>query len=282
MPKKKRPPFFIQGKRRIRGAGTKRSADHPYIRSDGTFDPQELLEQLSDAPGSFDLLIIDHLIDKGELDPKYHEIAEEIVYVLVHLIADAGSGDEDASDQLKAIEKLTRPEKYELPRSKIKELVEKYHTRPQLARGWELRRLMSGLSFAVEPVRTDKPVSIDSQVRLLKKPKPDDRYWWERARKHWKPRSTLQSLAIRIYLARLEDEGITDASDASITERTLKRDLAEVRMWEQTTHPTERSKRGESWGGSLTFSSRLEWAAFSEGWKVRAKKKKGKTKRKRL
>jgi len=280
MPKARRPPFFIQGKRRMRGAGTKPTTDHPYIKPDGTFDPQELLEQLSDAPGSFDLLIIDHLIDKGDLDPRYHHVAEEIVSALIQIIADAGSGDERAADQLTAIEKFIRPEKYDLPPWKIKEIVDQYHTKPHLARGWELRRLMSGLSFAVEPVRTDKPASIDSQVRLLEKPKSDhDCYYWERAHKHWKQKSTLQSLAIRVYLAQLQDEGITNAT---ITERTLKRDLAAVRKWEKDTAPEKRSRRGEIWGHSLGDSQKIEWADFSEGWKVRAKKKKGMTKRRRL
>jgi hypothetical protein len=280
MPKKKRLPFFIRGKRRIRGPGNRPVKDHPYLKPGGTFDPQELLEKLNDAPGSFDLLIIDHLIDRGQLDPEYHHRVEEIVYHLVHIVAEAHSGDERAANQLQAIEKFVRPDKYELPATKIKEIVDRYHTRPQLARGWELRRLMSGLTFAVEPVRTDKPVSIDSQVRLLKKPQSShDLYYWERASKHWKPRSTLLSLAIRVYLAQLEDEGITDAS---ITERTLKRDLAEVRKWEQLTHPTERSKRGEMWGHSLAHSPKIEWADFSEGWKVRARKKKGMTKRQRI
>jgi hypothetical protein len=76
MPRARKPPYFIEGARRVRGAGTAIPQDHPYINPDGTFDPQKLLEQLSDAPGAFDLLIIDQLIEDGSLAPEYHEIAE--------------------------------------------------------------------------------------------------------------------------------------------------------------------------------------------------------------
>lgn len=278
MPKKKRLPFFIQGKRRVRGAGNRpiKDKEHPYLKPGGTFDPQELLENLSDAPGAFDLLIIDHLIDKGELDNAYHYRVEEIVDALVQIACDAGTGDERATNQLRLIEKIIHPEKYELEATKIAELAGRYETPPQLARAWELRRLMSGLATVLEPVDQSKTPSVDDRVRLIiRKPKSrHELYYWERAKKHMKRNSTLQSLAIRIYLEYLQDEGLTD--DESITERTLKRDLAKAREWENTTTEEQRRRRGHSFGQGFRYGPRIDWYDFSEGWKERKKKARAK------
>jgi hypothetical protein len=269
---KKRKPFFIRGKRRMRGAGTKVGPDHPYIKPDKTFDPQELLEQLSDAPGAFSLLIINDLIDKKEIPAYYHQTVEEIVDRLVDIVAEAASGDERCGIQFRAIQKIVRPEKYELPYTKIQEIAEKYETRPQLARGWELRRLMAGLSHAVEPVNPEQNLP-EHPIRLRGKPKDaNDLWYWTRAAKHWKPKSTLQSLAIRIYLAQLQEAGVTDHL-TEITERSLKRDLAEVRKFEQVADEERERRRGHWYGRSFEGSPQIEWYEFSEGWKEQRKKR---------
>jgi hypothetical protein len=70
----------------------------------------------------------------------------------MNLVMLAVHGDEKSASQLKAIEKLIRLAKYELPFTKIREIIDRYETSPLLARGWKLRRIMSILCSVVEPL----------------------------------------------------------------------------------------------------------------------------------
>ncbi len=88
---------------------------------------------------------------------------------------------------------------------------------------------MVELSFIVTPVRNDKSVlegavKLSDEFPLLASYKEKELY--ERATKHLKRGSTLQSLAINIYLEALEREGIT------LDARQLKLDLQKLRKWE--------------------------------------------------
>jgi hypothetical protein len=189
-------------------------------------------------------------------------------------MAAASAGNDQATVWLKAIEKVIHPGKFELPRTKIDELASRYETNPQLARGWELTGLMSHLSYLVEPEHKDRCSPRDRMVMRKTPTLPGDekliKAIAEHTRKYWKPRSTLQSLAIRMYMDYLEREGISDAQ-ATISERSLKRDLQAVRDWEKTATETERYARGlcagYSLAGGMTF-----WCQYSEGWKDRKKK----------
>lgn len=253
-----------------------------YLNPNGTVDGETLLEIVRQTPGVFSLLVLSAVIF-GDADlhedteSKYHRLTEDLISGLAIVIERAAEGDERAAIQLKAIEKLIKPEKFDLPLNKIKELlIDRYETSPMLARGWELRRLMSGLLSVVEPVKSGRPGSINEPIRLIKSPV----YWyykslWELAQKHWKPKATLQSLAIRIYLEDLQDAGVTGEGAETITDRTLKRDLASVRKWERDTDEDEKRRRG-SYKGEAWSDSPITWFDFSEGWKarkVRARKK---------
>jgi hypothetical protein len=94
---------------------------------------------------------------------------------------------------------------------------------------------------------------------------------WDLARKHFHPNSTLQSLAIRIYLEDLERQGITSEHTA-ITERSLTRDLEQAREWERNASEDEKTRRGR-WRGGEIGGLTITWYEFSEGWKIRAKEK---------
>ena len=95
--------------------------------------------------------------------------------------------------------------------------------------------------------------------------------FWNEVRAQWKHNSTLQSLAIRSYIDYLEKEEITTGG-ATITERSLKRDLELAREWESNTSEDEKTRRGRWHGGTIGDLS-ITWYSYSDGWKVRAKEK---------
>lgn len=249
-----------------------------YLNPNGTVDGETLLEIIRQSPGVFSLLVLSAVIH-GDTDlhedteSKYHRLTEDLISGLAIVIERAAEGDERAAIQLTAIEKLIKPEKFELPLSKIKELVDRYETSPMLARGWELRRLMSALSNVIEPLKSGRPDSINEPIRLTETPSMFYyRTLWNLAQKHWKRNTTLQSLAIRIYLEGLQDAGITGEGAETITDRTLKRDLASVRKWERDTNEDEKRRRGR-YKGEAWSNSPITWFDFSEGWKARKAKR---------
>lgn len=250
---------------------TTRYQNHAYINPDGTVDGEKLLNIVRNSPGAFDLILLNAVVERGSIEEEYHYIVSEIVGRLTTLVLFAGFGDERAATQIKAIQKLVRPEKYEMPPNKIRDIVERYETSPPLARGWELLRIMSGLSNVVEPLHKDKPYSQNQPIKLRETPRAVFVDLWNVARKHWKPNTTLQSLAIRIYLESLQEKGITDEGEA-ITDRSLKRDLARVRAWERDTSLFEKNRRGKYEGLSLSADP-ITWYDFSEGWKERRVKR---------
>jgi hypothetical protein len=241
---------------------TPRYRNHAYINPDGSVDGERLLKLVSKAPGAFELMMLNLMIDEGEIAPEYDNLADELVSDLVAIILLAGYGDEPSQLQLKAIEKLTQFAKYELPLTKIKDIADRYETSPSLARAWEIRRLMSYLCAVVEP----KGRSVKMKDKALVSP-----YWadlWEAANRHVKPNTTLTSLALHLYLDQLQKEGIVDET-ATISEGSLKRDLKLAREWERAASEDENLRRGQHSGGSLHGDEPITWYQFSEGWKRR-------------
>jgi hypothetical protein len=200
-------------------------------------------------------------------------MVREIVSRLAFLVMLAEFGDEKSATRIKAVEKVLSPEKYDLPHSKIEELVDRYETSPPLARGWELRRLMSQLASVVQPQKKGGAFTETQPISLIDDPPDYLAHVAELARRHWKQNTTLQSLAIRIYLKQLQEKGVTDAGEA-ITDRSLKRDLARVREWESTASEDEKRRRGQYKGFSLSGDP-ITWYEFSEGWKLRRIKRAG-------
>jgi len=243
------------------------------MNPDGSVDGERLLALVNRSPGGFELIMLDALLDQGYVAQEYHAVADEIVSSLLTIISLAGHGDEQSQIQLKALKKLVRPRKYEIPISKIREIVDRYETSPPLARGWELHKLMSNLSLVVEPLKKDRPYTADQPITMRANPQAVFVGLSDLARQHLKQNTTLQSLAIHIYLEHLQKEGITDENEA-INERTLKRDLQRVRDWEKNASPEEKLRRGRTEGTSLGEQP-ITWYMYSEGWKER-KKKRGK------
>lgn len=236
--------------------------NHAYINPDGTIDGKRLLSIVQRMPAAFELMALDSMIERGTIAPEYDDLAEEVVTNLVMIIMLAGHGDEPSQIQLKAIQKLTQFAKYELPLSKIKDIVDRYETSPSLARAWEIRRSMSFLCIVVEP----KGRSIKMRDKALVSP-----HWadlWEAVNRHVKTNTTLTSLALHLYLEQLQAEGIVDET-ATISEGSLKRDLRLARNWERGASEDEKLRRGQHKGASLRNDEPIVWYQFSEGWKIR-------------
>ena len=251
-----------------------------YMSPEGIVDCEMLLKFMRQSPGVFDLLVLSATIHgdvdlHDDTDSLYHILTEDLVSGLASVVMDAAEGNDRAAIQLKAIEKLLKPEKFELPQNKIQELVDRYETSPPLARGWELRRLMSALWSVVEPIHSDRGNLINQPVRLMDSPDlPFYAHLWALAKKHCKTNTTLQSLAFRIYAERLQAQGISDEG-ATITDRTLKRDLESVRKWEQNASEEEKRRRGLYKGSS---DRPMIWFGFSDGWKSRTRNRKSRKK----
>lgn len=262
MPKKREPSV----------PRTSRYKNHKFMNPDGSVDGERLLRLVRETPGVLDLIIAHELIKEKKPAFENQIDIHRLVDGISHLLLFAAYGDKEALLQLHAIEKLTRAALYEIPLSKIEEIVEKYHTRPPLARGWELRRLMYFLASVVEPLKRGHKFAPNHPV-VMREGRPGIFVGLaDLARKYIRRNSTLQSLAIQIYLKQLQDEGVTGA-DQTITERSLKRDLAEVEKWERNASQDDKFRRGLA--QSVLFGdTAIAWCGYSQGWKERRKKKK--------
>jgi hypothetical protein len=257
-------------KRKAHVQPTNRYNNHLYLNPDGSVDGEKLLALLRKTPGAFDLIVAHRVLEERPLHE--HDIGD-LIEGLTNIAMLAAFGDENSLTQLKAIEKLIRAPKYCLPFTKLREIIDRYETSPPLARAWELRGLMSGLCWVVAPIRPKPPYSIDQPIKLIKPPNKAYADLSELAQRHIKKNSTLQSLAISIYLEQLRNEGITDENN-TITERTLKADLARAREWEKTVSEDDKIRRGSYTARGLHQDSPITWYAFSDGWKKRAKARK--------
>jgi len=222
-------------------------------------------------PGGFDVMMLDVMVDKNLIASSYHEQAREIVRRLCSIIMFAANGDEESQVLLSAIEKIVQPRIYGIPQNKITELT-RYETSPPLARAWELRRIMSHLAGVVEPRNSGRSFRESHPVRMREGPvRGFTQEFWDLAHKYWHPNSTLQSLAISIYLEHLEKQEVI-SERAAITVRTLKRDLELAREWEANASEDDKTRRS-CWHGGIIGDLTITWYEFSEGWKVRAKER---------
>jgi hypothetical protein len=209
-------------------------------------------------------------IRKGEL-PQIEILTEdersemdELISGVIGLLVQRHFGDKRAVQQLSIIHKLIFPKKYDVSRTVIERLSKKYES-GHLTRGWELRRLMYRLSDLVAPIRPDTENVMTSPIRLLPQADPKHPLYESVVEqlKVAKRSTTLQMLAIRIYLKRVE--GTQEVS--RIDERTLKRDLQKLREWEESDVEHVRLKEEITAAcAGVPWMARIPLRKYSESW----------------
>lgn len=239
-------------------------------RKSGFVDPLYMLQH---APDLVPIFTIAAMIKNGKLDDEADGWMGRFTNGLLEILIRAHNSDELAKNQIKAIDKLIYPDTYELPRTVIEKLAKQYHTKAPLARGWRLREIIGNLSWVVEPVRKGASVLAGailvrdkektSSHRIYIQSEKRERPAYDVAKKHWTRGVTLKTLAIRVYLEDLQQQGFE-----GIDERMLKRDLKEAESWEETLPKDQRD-----WGVVVVSPGRppehLPVGKYSEGWKQR-------------
>jgi hypothetical protein len=204
-----------------------------YEDQTGNIDFAAIAKFILNSHGGTEFFILSQWTKQGAVDGYLGGLFQELVYRLWGITLRANYEEDNLAPlQLKAIEKLTYPEKYALPRTAIEKLVTNYHTRPAIARAMELRAIMSNLAWVVFPANRNNS---EANKTIKLKPAPPSKHWEETyrlAKKHWTPRNTLQTLAIRVYLAQLQGEGVLGEDERGINETSLKKDLAQAERWE--------------------------------------------------
>lgn len=249
------------------------------------------------APGGLSFLRLHRAWSKGRIDRELAKVIGSLLDGLLGIIARVSDGDTNARKQLDALERIVWPDQHSLVATDIEKIANR-HTNASLARAWELRELMGRLSYLAEPKdgqshRRALGGSINSKQTAIKKRASLDSY--DRsiletvyARKgsneyeinkeldvngkghitlfdlanqdlYWKKNSTLQSVALDIYLKMLADADIYSAR------KTLTDDLKKATEWEESHSGPE-----TDWGFDI------KTRPFSPGWKRARKLKDGK------
>lgn len=179
---------------------------------------------------------------------------------IIGLLVRSHFGDEGARLQLNILHTFTFPRQYEVPEQVIQNLGKKYRS-GHLTRAWALRRLMYKLSDLVIPSRPDGKDPLTSPVKLS--PQADPKHpLYEHVVKNLTRGTTLQMLAIRVYLATM-----TGGGETGVDERSLKRDLQRLRRWEESDPGHMRMKeRFASAEAGASWKSQIPVHKYSESW----------------
>lgn len=234
-----------------------RFRNHAYLREDGSVDGEKLLKLVQSAPGGLDVLVAGGFIEDGFINPECEYLLRRVVEGLCQLAAIASCDGGTAMSQLRAVDNIVYPARCGVPLSEIEDIATR-HTSAPLARAMELRAIMGNLSWVVVPA-SGRPCDVNQPVKLTDGPPKHCEAAYELAQKHWKPGTTLQALAIKVYLERLRDEGVLNNEE--IDEGSLKRDLRAAREWEAA-HLDERHWRLRSLN-----ENPIRVFEFSQDWK---------------
>jgi hypothetical protein len=230
-----------------------------YLRTD--FDIEtDLLELAQNALCLIRVFQAGAFIRHGVIGRQTGNTVSEIIDKLISLAVQAEKGDEKASNQLAVLHKVAHPSSYDLPSTVIKKIADSYHTSPHLARAWDVRDLMLELSYVVEPTNFNRSVA-EGPVRLAQRGK-HEHPMRAKAEKFINTHSTLQSLAIAIYLDQLDAEGIT------LNAGQIKTDLRKLKEWESV-HLKDAPYTLPLWerAGEYPRASLPAIPIYSQGWK---------------
>lgn len=196
------------------------------------------------------LLVVAHH-KAGELSDAEAANVLSLTDGLLELQLRAHKGEQTAQTFLKGVGKLVFPPKMLRSEGNRKEpflpfvndLLSGYRTSPHLIHAWNVRLLMSELSFQIEPAKGVSKMTPNGKVRLGKR-KRSIRINKEQRKKviavfknasdRERARMTLEGLAKKIYIDRMSRQD----RDAKMTEGILNRSLRMLRDFEET-HPEE-------------------------------------------
>lgn len=179
---------------------------------------------------TFGLLLSAYALKSTLIDKEVHHVLI-LAYGLLPIFLRAHEGDESAQKQREAIQKLIYAERYGFQVTDFEQILKHKHTfDAQLARGMEIRELLSEVSWLIERADGSRFVANnDCFVRLaddnsfisLKKDLAD------KIRRHLLllPTPTLENLAISIY-----NESIDDGNGGK-EHKKLKADLRAYEKW---------------------------------------------------
>jgi hypothetical protein len=195
--------------------------------------------------------------------PDERSEMRELISGLIGLLVRRHFGDAVAHHQLNVIHSFTFPKKYEVPSQVVERLSKRYRS-GHLIRAWEIRRLMYEISDLIVPMNPDAESILKSPIRLRSDADPGHPLYKlvsQRLGSLRRP-TTLQMLAIHIYLLRAQESGVL-----GLNERTLKRDLQRLRRWEQEDEEHMRVKNQFAADESRTsWKAQIPIRKFSESW----------------
>jgi len=168
---------------------------------------------------------------------------DDLVRSLYPTLASAVKGDKIARNKINAIRNIVNNELSGLRDADISDIARRKYSASR-ARAWDMRRLMEHIALAITPRDRTKTSILTGQVEKLDADKVKTSLpFIHAARELHNSKSTLQSLAIRLYQKQLEEEwerikrplekaGIEIKMEPLEAETdTLKKDLYDVAKW---------------------------------------------------
>jgi hypothetical protein len=190
------------------------------------------------------------LEDQGKITTDDMATMNRVALGLLDVIPRTKSGDKTAALQLRAIEKMLRPEEWNLSKEHIEKVADLDRSTygenvTSLRYGAELYWLMSQLAVFVVPKQPGKKMRPETEVKLIdKNSRPvwdHDAKGYEWAKRHIRRHSTLQSSAVRAYIEKHQgDEGAID-------EKGLQAHLRKTNKWAEQFKPGDDLPQGVKW-----------------------------------
>lgn len=232
----------------------------------------DIMELAQNAPCLVEVFQIGALGKKGIIKKETQKRVSEIIHQLVRLAHRASTGDASALNQLKVAHKIVYPNVYQFPVTVIENLAERYHTPPHLARAWAVRSIMVEIDLVLEPTREGASL-LDGAVKLTTAPNLVKSDLYKSVASYMRRNSTLQSIAIDMYIDELSREGIT------LDEERLKDDLRKLKEWEDAhfTQDDELRTYYKLWCGDKRYPRAYlpVIPMYSEDWKRRLLRRRG-------
>lgn len=195
----------------------------------------------------------------GDLNTEEAKMLEDLFSGLLRILLQAHAGDDVSRKQLLAVRTLIFRSKYQVSIKDMEKIIKKYNKKGPLARGWEIRELMAELASFVISANPDNQNILKGPIRLSEIPELKESSLYQEAQQICEHGTTLQSLAIKIYLNRLQDKG-----DQTTDVRSLKRDLQKVKEWEFADPIHTAMKETYLSNSALALPWRLPTEKFSE------------------